>query len=393
MPLQRVRAAASHRDPALDGLRGIAILLVYLFHYGGGLRSSHSVIRTLGYLTATGWTGVILFFALSGFLITGSLWDSLGEQRVLFNFYARRALRIFPLYYLAVFAAIVAAVARGTRLNELSPILLYLGFLQNVPGFVTTAQQSVSPLPVYHLWSLAVEEQFYLLWPALILWSRNRSQALRVSLWIVALSELFRILTHLPIVSPDFAATLDSFLLTHAGTLALGAALALVLRGPHWHLVTRWAQLAFFSGIALYLLASVYSRSFYLTPTPQFTVGLFGVGLASTAAIPLVMRAGRTRRILGSPFLCFLGRISYGFYVLHILLEPLFDLLGARVTHTTSGSMYQLARFLLAFPITFAFAALSYYFLELPILSLKKRFPMRSALPPPERTLINSASS
>src|ERR1700761_1097369 len=206
MPSARFRAPRAGRDPALDGLRGVAILLVYIFHYGGGLRSTNLLIRVLGYFTETGWTGVILFFALSGFLITGSLWDSRDERDVLRNFYARRVLRIFPLYYAVVLIALLASVARGNRLAELSPVLLYAGFLQNLPGLVTTALQPTSPLPLFHLWSLAVEEQFYILWPALIFFAGTRSRALNLSLWVVALSELFRILTHLPIVPPEFAA-------------------------------------------------------------------------------------------------------------------------------------------------------------------------------------------
>src|SRR6201996_77385 len=162
MPSARFRTATGRRDPALDGLRGVAILLVYIFHYGGGLRSPNTFVRALGYLTETGWTGVILFFALSGFLLTGSLWDSREERDVLRNFYTRRVLRIFPLYYLVVLIALVAAVARGNRLAELSPVLLYAGFLQNLPGLVTTALQPISPFPLFHLWSLAVEEQFYI---------------------------------------------------------------------------------------------------------------------------------------------------------------------------------------------------------------------------------------
>ena len=393
MPTARFRAASRRRDPALDGLRGVAILLVYIFHYGGGLRSAHPVIRVLGYFSETGWTGVILFFALSGFLITGSLWDSRDEPRVLRNFYARRVLRIFPLYYAVVLVALLASVARGTRLAELSPVLLYAGFLQNVPGFVTKALQPVSPLPLFHLWSLAVEEQFYLLWPALVLLSGTRSRAFNLSLWVVALSEVFRILTHLPIVPPGFAATLDPFLLTHAGTLALGAALAFTLRGPHWQLVERWAVTAFWSGIVIYLLASWRSSSFYLTPYPQFTVGLFGVGLASTAFIPIAMRAGHLRRILSSSPLRFLGRISYGFYILHIFIEPIVDVLGEHVAHAASGQKYQLARFLIAFPLTVILCSLSYFFFEEPILKYKRRFPMRSPLPPAERTEVNPATS
>lgn len=386
MPFAPSRTSASRRDPALDGLRGIAILLVYLFHYGGGLKSSHTAVRALGYLTEAGWTGVILFFALSGFLITGSLWDSIGERRVLLNFYVRRILRIFPLYYAAIAIALFASVARGTRLGELFPVLLYLGFLQNLPGLVTTALLPISPLPLYHLWSLAVEEQFYLLWPALVLLSRDRSRALRLSLWIVALSELFRILTHLSIIHPEFAATFDPSLFTHAGTLAMGAALALALRGPRWQLVERWASTAFFIGLALYLLVSASCHSFYLSAYRQFTLGLLGVGLASTAAIPLVMRKGRAHRLLAAAPLRFLGRISYGFYVIHILIEPLIDLLGAHLSHANSGATYQFMRLLLAFPITVILASLSYYFFELPILDLKRRFPMRSPLPPPEHT-------
>jgi len=386
MPFAQSRTSASRRDPSLDGLRGVAILLVYLFHYGGGLRSSHAAVRVLGYLTEAGWTGVILFFALSGFLITGSLWDSIGERRVLLNFYARRVLRIFPIYYAVLFIALFASVARGTRLVELFPVLLYLGFLENLPGLVTTALLPISPLPLYHLWSLAVEEQFYLLWPALVLLSRDRSRALRLSLWIVAGSELFRILTHLSIVHPEFAGTFDSSLLIHAGTLAMGSALALALRGPRWKLVERWALTAFLIGLALYLLVSASCHSFYLSAYRQFTVGLFGVGLASTAAIPLVMRKGKTNRILAVAPLRFLGRISYGFYVIHIFIEPLIDLLGAHFSHANSGFLYQFIRLLLAFPITVVLASLSYYFFELPILDLKRRFPMRSPLPPPEHT-------
>lgn len=381
MPSARFRAATSRRDPALDGLRGVAVLLVYIFHYGGGLRSTNWFVRGLGYFTETGWTGVILFFALSGFLITGSLWDSSDERDVLRNFYARRVLRIFPLYYAVVLIALVASVARGTRLAELTPVLLYAGFLQNLPGLVTTALLPVSPLPLFHLWSLAVEEQFYLLWPALVLFSGTRSRALNLSLWIVALSAIFRILTHLPVVPADFAATLDPFLLTHAGTLALGAALALAMRGPQLEYVERWAVTAFWAGLAIYLLSSWYSNTFYLAPAPQFVFGLFGVGLASTAAIPLALRSNRLRTILASFPLRFLGLISYGFYVLHIFIEPLIDILGAHTAHTTSGAKYQLARFLIGFPVTVVLASLSYYFFELPILSYKKRFPMRSPLP------------
>ena len=393
MPFVSSGAAPGRRDPALDGLRGVAILLVYIFHYGGGLRSPHAVVRGLGYFAETGWTGVILFFALSGFLITGSLWDSRGQPNVLRNFYVRRVLRIFPLYYGIVMIALFASLARGNRVGDLGPVALYAGFLQNLPGFVTKALLPVSPLPLFHLWSLAVEEQFYILWPALVLLSGVRSRALNISLWIVALSEVFRILTHLPIVPPQFAATQDPSLFTHAGTLAMGAALALALRGPHWKAVERWAVTAFWSGVALYLLSSWRSGSFFLSPYPQFTIGLFGVGLASAAILPIAMRAGTLHNVLSSVPLRFLGRVSYGFYVLHIFIEPLIDVLGEHAAHATSGGVYQFWRFAIGFPVTLLLATLSFYLFEQPVLRYKRRFPMHSPLPPPERTALDPSTA
>src|SRR6202042_3243352 len=106
--------------------------------------------------------------------------------------------------------------------------------------------------------------------------------------------------------------------------------------------------------------------------------GLLGVGIASTAIIPIAMRAGRLRSVLSSPPLRFLGRISYGFYVLHIFIEPIVDDLGEHLSHATFGPKYQFARFVIAFPLTVALASLSYFFFEQPILAYKRRFPMRS---------------
>jgi peptidoglycan/LPS O-acetylase OafA/YrhL len=100
-------------DPALDGIRGLAILMVFVFHYGGGLQSQNTAVRILGYLTQTGWIGVILFFALSGFLITGIVWDSIGQKHLLLNFYARRALRILPIYYVVLLAALIFGYSNG----------------------------------------------------------------------------------------------------------------------------------------------------------------------------------------------------------------------------------------------------------------------------------------
>jgi peptidoglycan/LPS O-acetylase OafA/YrhL len=388
------RYKTERHETALDGLRGIAVLMVFVFHYGGGLQSSNPAMRMLGYLTQTGWTGVVVFFSLSGFLITGGLWDSLHPSQdqspirashVLRNFYARRALRILPLYYAALIAAAIAAIAGGSQFSELQPLAIFVFFLQDLPYLAQAAIHHFSQLPLYHLWSLAVEEQFYLLWPALLLLARSRRGAIHLCLWIFATAAIFRIIVF---GLPGLAWTrhlqlFDSFLLTQCGALALGAALALALRnGPATvKLIQRWATPSFFAGLALYLLSSLLCGYFYLAPPLQFMLGLPGVSIASTALLVWLLRPGVPQSVARFAPLAWLGRISYAFYVLHILLQPLYDDLGQSLSHAASGTLYQAARFAVALPLTTLAAWLSYHVLELPFLQAKWRFPLRPSLP------------
>jgi len=393
--------APALRDKALDGLRGVAVLMVFGFHYGGGLRSHYLAVRLLGLATESGWTGVVLFFALSGFLITGGLWDSLSEAarwpHALRNFYARRALRILPVYYAALLAAIVAALLAGADLAGLRIFAIFAFFLQDLPWLASRAIAGPSSLPLYHLWSLAVEEQFYLLWPALLLLAlarpapRRLAAALRLCVAVFALAFIFRLVVYgvpcfysvrgLPSPLPN-EHLFDSFLLTQAGALALGAALALLLRstaGTAW--VARWAMPLFLSGVVLYAGTSFLSHSFYLITPLQYMLGLPAVSLAAAALIPLLLRPGLPRRTFSVAPLGFVGRISYGFYVLQVLLQPLFNWLGEHLTHATNGSAYQAARLLVALPITLLAACISFYLLEQPFLRRKRRYPMHEPLP------------
>ncbi len=375
------------RDAALDGLRGIAILLVFVFHYGGGLRSTHLAVRAFGYLTQAGWVGLELFFALSGYLITGLLWENLPRPHALRNFYARRALRILPVYYGALVAAAVAALARGAHFFRLWPLLLYVGFLQNIPALVYNSLRYPPPLPLNHLWSLAVEEQFYLLWPFLLLAAGTRRRAFHLCLWTFALSCAFRLAVFAPhALSGAAMANWSPFLLTRAGALALGATLA--LREParsipaHRSAQPKWPLLTFAASALAFILLGLFCRSFVLTQRLQFVLMLPAVEIASAAALALALQAGSWRKLLSIPPLRALGRVSYGFYVLHILLEPVFDHIGRWAVHSGTGSAYQAVRLFAAFPITLAAAWLSYTFLERPFLRLKRLFPRSQAGPP-----------
>jgi peptidoglycan/LPS O-acetylase OafA/YrhL len=385
-------APRTQRDAALDGLRGLAVLMIFFFHYGGGLQSASPAVRLIGYATQACWIGVVLFFALSGFLITGSLWDSMGLRHRLRNFYARRALRILPLYFACLLFAAIFAVARGATFAELKPMAIFVFFLQDFPHLSTLALQNPTPLPLYHLWTLAVEEQFYLLWPLVLLFAHSRRHATRLSLWIFGLTEVFLIsvFTLSAFQAARAHHVYDDFLITHCGALALGAAVSLSMgnrssptgRKPGSHrIIRKYAVPAFFTGIAIFLFSSFNSGSLYLYAPLQFWLGLPAISVTAAAAIPIVLRTGRPRTIFSFAPLGWLGRISYGFYIFHILLEPFFDYLSANISHANSGEYYQIVRIVVAFPATCAIAWLSFHLFEIPFLSLKRFFPMNSSLP------------
>jgi peptidoglycan/LPS O-acetylase OafA/YrhL len=382
----------TQRDASLDGLRGLAVLMVFFFHYGGGLHSTDPAIRLLGYITQASWIGIVLFFALSGFLITGSIWDSMGQQHRVRNFYARRVLRIFPLYFAVLIAVTWLAINRGATFPELKPLAVFAFFLQDLPHLASYALQNPSPLPLYHLWTLAVEEQFYLIWPLVLYFAHSRRHATRLSIWFFGLTEIF-LFTVYSLAAFKGARThhlYDDFLFTHTGALALGAAVSLAMgnriaptgRKPGSHrIIRKWALPAFLIGIGIFIYSSAYSQTLALTEPTQFWFGLPGISIAAAALIPIVLRTGFPRTVFSFPPLGWLGRISYGFYIFHILLEPYYDRLSANFTREPSGDYYQFIRLLIAFTLTCIVSWLSFHLFERPILSLKRFFPMNSSLP------------
>ena len=166
--------------PALDGLRGVAIILVLLYH-------NFNFLPFFNY----GWTGVDLFFVLSGFLITSILLNAVGTRHYLKNFYARRALRIFPIYLLTV-AVVLLLVSTTNRFTEqqdyyqLHQVFLWLN-MQN--WMYINFPVPVDNMLLFHCWSLSLEEQFYLFWPLLVLLARkpNRVQYLLLLLLVAGI--------------------------------------------------------------------------------------------------------------------------------------------------------------------------------------------------------------
>jgi peptidoglycan/LPS O-acetylase OafA/YrhL len=169
---------AGARIPALDGIRGIAILCVMLYHFTfyGGIEPTLIVDKVYYHTALVGWFGVDLFFVLSGFLITGILYDTASAPQYFRNFYARRVLRIFPLYYgtLAVFFFLIPLVIDISDTFEelLRDQLWYWSYLVNVQ---IALEYWPSFFALGHFWSLAVEEQFYLVWPLVVFFLKRRS--------------------------------------------------------------------------------------------------------------------------------------------------------------------------------------------------------------------------
>jgi len=187
------KAESSRHYPALDGLRGIAILAVFCYHFGGGSKSSNWLIQIWSGIADTGWMGVDLFFVLSGFLITGILYDTAHKPNRVKNFYARRSLRIFPLYYgvLLLFLLLTPTL----QLHWKPGHLLYFFYLSNMMPLFTPGLASPGPkMMVGHFWSLAVEEQFYLVWPFIVWYVRDRRKLLQVSIAIMVAALIFRMI-------------------------------------------------------------------------------------------------------------------------------------------------------------------------------------------------------
>src|SRR5512137_2924489 len=227
-PVPRAPAPGAHH-PALDGMRGVAVLMVLAFHLLHVDGEGGTLERAILGATRSGWAGVDLFFVLSGFLITGILLDARGGPGYFRAFYARRVLRIFPLYYayLAVLFLAVPALlpALDVRRETQGWLWTYLG---NVL-FAREGGFQASPF-TGHFWSLAVEEQFYLFWPFLV-WLLPRRWLAAACLGLVAGAFALRFAIH----RTTFNAT-AAYVLTPArmDALAMGALVAIAAREPAW---------------------------------------------------------------------------------------------------------------------------------------------------------------
>jgi peptidoglycan/LPS O-acetylase OafA/YrhL len=362
------------RIPALDGLRGIAILAVLFYHYAGGLAdhvSSSMPLRAIGAVVAFGWSGVDLFFVLSGFLITGILYDTRDDKGYYRKFYARRILRIFPIYYLLmVVCAILAPFLREHWRPQHLFFLVYLGFPAVLIWPSTFAS---SAFRLSHLWSLSVEEQFYACWPWVIGKLRSQRAMLQWCVVLAASALILRALLHYLGVAPAWPYTL---LFCRMDALACGSAIAIVVRGPLREKIKQWAPflLTCAAGATVAICALRHTES-YFDPLIA-TLGYTATAIAYGALLVLSLRReSLLAHVLSLSVFRTFGKYSYGLYLYHFpltaALSPMHERFVARTHSFVVGGIVYLVACLL---INLLVAAASFHFFETPIMRLKTRF-------------------
>lgn len=366
----RTQPAAIAHDAALDGVRGLAILFVLVFHLGRSLVAEFDFVNKLTLVAGLGWTGVDLFFVLSGFLITGILHDSKGAPHFFRNFYARRALRIFPLYFgaLLFLIALRAAWPDAGFYGTQSDVWLWL----YVSNFVMAFEGYGSFGIFDHFWSLAIEEQFYLVWPFLI-FAFGRLASLRLALVLCGLALALRLGFVLSTDNPVAVYVLSPL---RMDSLACGAVLALLVRAPGFQRERAVRPAVLVTGLAFAAWALLVVIGENVSPhTPWMsTVGHTLIAIMFAGFILLGLSTP-LRRLLELFPLRWLGKYSYGLYVWHpILWMMIFHTDAARALRPGDGMLAMLATTLVAFVVLWLVTMASWHLMESQFLKLKDRF-------------------
>jgi peptidoglycan/LPS O-acetylase OafA/YrhL len=362
--------------PSLEGIRGYAFLAVFLIHYYDYtlIQPASPALRVLHIIENQMWFLVPIFFVLSGFLITRILMRTLDREGFFRVFYARRALRILPLYYLVIGGVTVYTLLRERSTFHASNLLFFV-YLGNATGINIGTRFFVG-----HLWSLAVEEQFYLLWPLAIWFLRSERAVLNFSYWLVGACTLFRVAWPLWGLHPGYAYFITP---TRVDGIVLGAILAFHYeRTKHWERYVLAAKVGIpvllagtlgvtlldgFSFPAIDLKNTSYLGIAYCIPAMNF----IGLGLVILALTPNSVVA----KVCSQPTICKVGRLSYGLYVFHDLyLNFLYEHTMPRLVRHMSATTAHAVFTVLGFTITLGLSMATYWLIEEQAMRLKERF-------------------
>ena len=382
------RSAFQGHVPALDGVRGVAIALVLLVHFVGDVAPVGKLEKVLFQLATYGSFGVDLFFVLSGFLITGILFDSKSDPHYFKNFYMRRVLRIFPLYYgvLALLFLVLRWIPffQGPEMDEM---VSRQGWAWAYAINIHIAREGTWSLPyIGHFWSLAVEEHFYFLWP-LVVWLAPRKVLIRICAVVIVAALGLRMAMYFAGVNALAIYTLTP---CRFDALCLGGLMAITVRGEGGDEVwVRWLKragtwLLVPSALFIVLTAAINARTTFgweiLRPLRESCwTFCFGGLLAFAVTAPKGSLVGR---VFSSPTLTFLGKYSYGLYVFHQAIAQTMikrDWVTGWLQWIPSHLLAVLLQAAAGIALSVAIAFASYQLFEKRFLSLKTRFEAKRA--------------
>lgn len=350
--------------PELDGIRGIAVLMVLFAHaigLPGAEREWTGLKRWIVASSHFGIFGVDLFFVLSGCLITGILLDSRGRPHYLRNFYGRRALRIWPLYYGVLLVLLITT-------SNWSFIGLSVIYLSNVSPLFGI------PMAYPVLWSLSVEEHFYLFWPWIVKWIPAARLAV-VAMAIIVVEPFVRLAGQLN------GTDVSAYSWFRLDGLAWGALLAIFIRSA-WYTKSRF-RLFCTVGLALGVgiigagaVAGIANRHSLVGAMFQFSAA--GLVFVSIIGFALLAAGSRATAILRSGFLSLCGALSFCLYLIHLLIFGFWDkLVDEEIIHLPEMDPFAaiLVRATIVLTVAFGVSWLSFRFYETPFLRLKRYFP------------------
>jgi peptidoglycan/LPS O-acetylase OafA/YrhL len=370
----------SGRLPALDGIRGLAIIWVVLYNTTDLLPPTRDgAWHLMAFLVHPGWIGVQLFFALSGFLITGGLLDTQRAANYFRAFYARRALRILPLYYTVLIVLLMVVPAL-----HLAPTLLRATPKEQLSLWLFTVNWThAAPYGFAHFWSLAVEEQFYLFWPFVV----QRFSARRLFVVCVCIAPIALISRVIMIFSGASSWNVYTATTSRLDALALGGAGACLLRIPAaraW-LTSRLTAINL-AALTLFLVGIPLTHDY---DADGIESQIFGYTLLALCCATLVTTAAdddaQARptvlvRILRWAPLRSCGKYSYAIYIIHQLIHKLVGepwMISTIGSHPPALAVYVYG--LMIGLVSFGAAYLSYHLLERRFLALKHLFAPHAA--------------
>jgi peptidoglycan/LPS O-acetylase OafA/YrhL len=355
--------------------------MIFFRHYAMTSHLTSLWVKTAAYLCSGGWMGVDLFFVLSGFLITGILLDTRERPRYFTNFYARRALRIFPLYYTVL--GILFVLTPWLHLQWHRGHFAYLFYAGNIASNLNPTLVDVRPAVSFlHLWSLAVEEQFYLIWPLVVIMVSSRWRLA----WICGALSLgglaLRVCLLLSMPHGDAYEWCYAQFPTHMDGLLYGAVAAIWIRTMPREQALRRAHkiLPYALGLMGLTIAfggiDFHSVAMIVIGFPALAATFACLVLVALQPASLVNRFGNIRALR------FIGRYSYGMYVYHILFWPGLGWIQRWLqVHLHSVVLGGLGFMLLMFAGTMVLSIASYELYEKQWLKLKDRFAYKTHSP------------